>query len=171
MARHGILHRRPPVQKDSTQEARAGEDPRTVEDPPTERVVRDRAEEWPGAIQPVPDTVYVGRGWVRVSVWATVGLIVSLVGLCATLTGPLAPEGFALGAVGFLISVGGLVAAGRPGVSGRGLAVLGLVCGLAAVGLAVAAMSGRFSWPNSRTDEIAHWRAWLVAHWSWLGRW
>ena len=69
------------------------------------------------------------------------------------------PRGFRAGAVGFLISIGGLVAAGRPGVTGRGLAVLGLVCGLAAVWLAVAAMSGRFSWPNSRTDEITQWRA------------
>ncbi len=114
---------------------------------------------------------YVGRGWVRVSVWATVGLILSLVGLCATFTGSLAPEGFVLGAVGFLISIGGLVAAGRPGATGRGLAVLGLILGLAAAALALAAMSGRFSWPNSKTDEVAHWHAWLVAHWSWLGRW
>jgi len=61
-------------------------------------VVSDRAAgEWPGGIEPAPDTVYVTRGWVRVSIWATVvGLILSLVGLCATLTGPLAPEGFAL---------------------------------------------------------------------------
>jgi hypothetical protein len=56
-------------------------------------------------------------------------------------------------------------------VTGRGVAVFGLLIGLAAVGLAMAAMSGRFGWPNSRTDEVAHWRSWLVAHWSWLGRW
>src|SRR5690242_21313752 len=46
---------------------------------------------------------------VRVSFWATVGLILSLVALCATLTGLLAPEGLALAVIGLLASILGLV--------------------------------------------------------------
>jgi hypothetical protein len=46
-----------------------------------------------------------------------------------------------------------------------------LLAGLVAVALAVIAMTGRFAWPYSRTDEISRWHTWLVAHWSWLGRW
>jgi hypothetical protein len=46
-----------------------------------------------------------------------------------------------------------------------------VLCGLAAVALVVLAMTGDFSWPNSKTDQISRWHTWLVAHWSWLGRW
>jgi hypothetical protein len=92
-------------------------------------------------------------------------------GGCAALTGRLAPEGAVLGALGFLISIGGLVASRRPAVAGRGMAVLAIVIALAAVVLAVLAMSGRYSWPNSRTDEVTTVHTWLVAHWALLGRW
>jgi hypothetical protein len=92
-------------------------------------------------------------------------------GGCAALTGRLAPEGAVLGALGFLISIGGLVASRRPAVAGRGMAVLAIVIALAAVVVAVLAMSGRYSWPNSRTDEVTTVHTWLVAHWALLSRW
>jgi hypothetical protein len=169
VARNSILRRRSKA-PDGTQ------DTEPAVDPGTERVVDNGdptgAADEPGGTEPAGQPVtYPGRGWIRVSTWATLGLILSLVGLCATLTGPLAPEGFVLAVLGVLACLGGIVAGRRPGVVGRGVAGLGLILGLVGIGLAIAALSGRFSWPNSRTDEVAHWHAWLVAHWSWLGRW
>lgn len=169
MVRHGILHgRRSPLEEeDATQEV-------PVEDTRNDRVVTedDRGVTWPGAAPPgeaVPTEVRPAR--VRVSLMATLGLIISVVALCATLTGLLAPEGLALGVLGFLFSVGGLVAAGRPGVAGHTVATLGILFGLAAAALAGLAMTGDFTWPNSKTNYVSEWHDWLVAHWSWLSRW
>lgn len=128
------------------------------------------ADPWPGGIWPVADAAPpVPR--VRVSFWATVGLILSLVALCATLTGLLAPEGLALAVIGLLASVFGLVGTSRPGVNGRGLAILGLLAALGAAWLAVAALTGNLSWLDSHTDSVTRWHGWLVDHWRWLGRW
>jgi hypothetical protein len=169
MARHGLLHRR----------GAAGD---TIED--TQDLAPSRGEHmssdndwtltdaWPGGIWPAIDASALNlRGRVRVSAWAVLGLILSLVGLCATLTGLLAPEGLALGVTGLLASFVGLVRASRPGFTGHSVALLGMFGGLAVTSLAVAAMTGDLGWLNSRTDEISDLHAWLVAHVSWRGRW
>jgi hypothetical protein len=166
--RHIVHGRRSqPLDGDATQELPA-------EDTRNGRVFTDddRGVAWADAAPPgeaVPTEVRPAR--VRVSLAATLGLIISVVALCATLTGVLAPEGLALGVLGFLISVGGLVAAGRPGVAGHTVATLGVLFGLAAAALAGLAMTGDFAWPNSRTNYVNEWHDWLVAHWSWLSRW
>jgi hypothetical protein len=46
-----------------------------------------------------------------------------------------------------------------------------MLAGLAATGLAAAAITGHLGWLDSRTDAIPHWHAWLVTHWHWLSRW
>jgi hypothetical protein len=126
---------------------------------------------WPGGFLPAGDTgPPAGRKWVRVSAWATFGLIFSLVGLCAALTGLLAPEGLILGVIGLVASLAGLVGASRTGVTGHSLAILGLLGGLAATGLALAAITGHLRWLDSHTDAVPRWHAWLVAHWPLLGR-
>ena len=107
----------------------------------------------------------------RVSAWAAAGLITGVVALAATLTGLLAPLGFALGLVCLVICAGGLVATHRPDVTGHSLALIGLISALAAVVLAVLAMSGESTWPNSGTDEIAQLHTWLNDRWPWLERW
>ena len=124
---------------------------------------------WPGGFLPEAAPVRVPRS--RVSFWATVGLIISVVALCATLTGLLAPEGLVLAVIGGLACIAGLVGASRPGITGHGLALLGLLAALAAGWLAIGALNGHLSWLDSHTDAVAGWRAWLVAHWRWLGRW
>lgn len=108
---------------------------------------------------------------VRVSGLALFGLTFSVVGLCAALTGILAPEGFALGALGLLGCLAGLVATRRPERNGRGVAGFGMLIGAGAMALAVLALSARYRWPNSHTDEVHVWHTWLVAHWAWLRRW
>jgi len=102
---------------------------------------------------------------VRVSVTAAAGAVVSVVGLCTVLTGLLAGVGLAIAVVGLAGSLAGLVAANRPARIGSGLAGLGIVCSLAAIVLAVAALTGVFAWPNSNSDEIDHLHSWLVNHW------
>jgi hypothetical protein len=130
---------------------------------------RTPVDPWPGGFWPEAAPARVPRS--RVSFWATVGLIISVVALCATLTGLLAPEGLALAVIGLLACIAGLVRASRPGITGRSLALLGLLAAIAAAWLAVAALTGNLGWLDSHTDAVPGWRAWLVAHWRWLGRW
>jgi hypothetical protein len=124
---------------------------------------------WPGGFLPEPAPAPVPRS--RVSFWATVWLILGVVALCATLTGLLAPEGLVLAVIGLLASIAGLIGASRRGITGHSLALLGLLAALAAAWLAIGALNGHLSWLDSHTDAVAGWRAWLVAHWRWLGRW
>jgi hypothetical protein len=109
-------------------------------------------------------------GRARGSLTANIGLIISVAGICAVLTGLLAPEGLVLGAIGVIISFAGFLAGRRPGVTGSGAATLGLAVGLGAVALAVLAMTGNYTWPNSKTDQARVWHDWFVNQWSWLRR-
>ncbi len=109
--------------------------------------------------------------WVRVSAFATLGLIVGLAALAATLTGRLAPVGVAVGVVGGAISAGGLIGASRRGVTGHSIALLGLLASIGAVVLGVMAIAGYLPWLDSRTDEVARVRDWLDARVPWMKRW
>jgi hypothetical protein len=109
--------------------------------------------------------------WTRTSAFATLGLIIGVVAVLATLTGLLAPVGVALGVVGGAIAAGGLVGASRRGVTGHGVALLGLVCSLIAIVIGVLAISGNLSWLSTRTDEVARLRDWLNVHISWFRHW
>ena len=152
MARNGLLRRRPATN--------AGiEDTQDLTNAGADRFVPPYA--WPA---PEAAAEPVARRW-RVSFWATVGLLLGLVGLCATLTGLLVPEGIALGTLGVLASVAGLVGASRPGVTGHSLAVLGLLAGLAAAGLGIAAATGHLTWLTAHADAVPRWHDWLVTHW------
>jgi|tagenome__1003787_1003787.scaffolds.fasta_scaffold20078625_2 hypothetical protein len=147
MSRRSVLHRRSAHDADTTV---------------------DLTPDWPWL--PVDEApVEVMR--VHVSGLALFGLIFGVVGLCATLTGLLAPQGFLLGALGLLAGFAGLVATRHPEINGRGVAGLGMLIGATAMALAVLALSGRYQWPNSHSDQIHVWHAWLVTHWSTLRRW
>jgi hypothetical protein len=154
---------------------RGPEDTQVLEGGGQERMLTDRdlygVDTWPGGIEPSAIPAGWGPERTNVSSWSGFGLILSVIGLCATLTGLLAAEGAAVAALGFLIAIGGLVDSRRPGVNGRGVAGLAMFIAITAVALAVLALSGRYSWPNSRTNEITAAHAWLVGHWARLGRW
>jgi hypothetical protein len=109
--------------------------------------------------------------WVRTSSFATLGLVIGLAALFATLTGLLAAVGVALGIVGGAVAAGGIVGASRRGVTGHSVALLGLACSLVAIVLGVLAISGNLSWLDSNTDEVARLRDWLNAHISWFKNW
>jgi hypothetical protein len=135
----------------------------------TERLLPE--DPWPGGFEPVHPVDVAAPVAARLSVWAALGALVSVVGLGAAVVGLLAPVGFAAGIVGIVISLIGIRAATPAHVAGRGLAICGLFSGIAAVVVATLAMTGRFTWPNSSVDQTARWHTWLVARLPWLGRW
>ena len=175
MARLGILHRNKTADDniatvdDTVTERRPAVDDRPAENKTVERTVVERPVERP-VEQPVTEPADAQR-WARVSAMATLGMIVGLVGLGATLTGLLAPVGVAIGVVGGAISAGGLVGASRRGVTGHSIALLGLLASIAAIVLGVMAIGGYLPWLDSKTDEVVRVRDWLNAHLSFMKNW
>jgi hypothetical protein len=162
-----------PVTADRTVTEPATAD-RTVTEPVADRTVVDRTVERRPEPVTEPDTEAVVEErprWPHSSVSAVVGLVVGVVALGATLTGLLAPVGVALGVLGGLISLTGLVRASRRGVTGHGAAFVGVACSAAAVVLGVLAIQGDLSWLNSDTDEVAKLHTWLNNHVSGIKRW
>jgi hypothetical protein len=135
--------------------------------PPGDTVVADRPADETVVERPVEPA----PRWVRVSALATLGLIVGLIALAATLTGLLAPVGVAVGVIGGAISAGGLVGASRRGVTGHSVALLGLLLSIGAIVLGVLAIGGYLPWLDSRTDEVAKVRGWLDAHLTFMRNW
>ena len=123
------------------------------------------------ATEPVSERVADTRRWAHVSGAATLSLIVGTLAVAATLTGLLAPLGFAAGVVAILIGIVALYAVRRPGVTGHTLVGLGVLFGLVAIVLSVLAMNDSVSWLSSKTDEIATVHNWLNDHMHWLRRW
>ncbi|MEV4493791.1 thrombospondin [Micromonospora coxensis] len=97
----------------------------------------------------------------RASLLATLGLIVSVAGALFVLTGTLAGYGIALGALGAVLAVLGLMATRRRHVAGKTDALIGMLVGLAAVVLGVVAMTGQFDWPTTDGDWVPRFREWL----------
>ncbi|MEH1102620.1 CvpA family protein [Micromonospora sp. CPCC 205561] len=112
--------------------------------------VPDR-EERPAAVGPKP----------RASMLATLGLVVGVAAALFVLTGTLAGYGIALGAVGAVLAVLGLMATRRRHIAGKTDALLGIVLGLGAVVLGVLAMTGQFDWPTTDGDWVQRFREWL----------
>ncbi|MEV4772274.1 thrombospondin [Micromonospora humida] len=149
-----------------------GPAPRPVSDRPVDRdrtpvaptppadarpVDRDRVDT--GGADPQPPVVAGPKP--RTSLLATLGLIVSVVGAAFVLTGTLAGYGIALGALGAVCSVLGLIATRRRHVAGTTDALVGILVGLTAVVLGVLAFTGRFDWPTTDGDWVARFREWL----------
>ncbi|GIJ23273.1 DUF308 domain-containing protein [Micromonospora lutea] len=97
----------------------------------------------------------------RSSLLATLGLIVGVAGILFVLTGVLAGYGIALGAVGAVVAVLGLIATRRRHIAGKSDALLGIAFGLGAVVLGVLAMTGQYDWPTTDGDLVARFREWL----------
>ncbi|NLU76848.1 thrombospondin [Micromonospora sp. HNM0581] len=97
----------------------------------------------------------------RASMLATLGLVVGVGGFLSVLTGALAGYGIALGAVGAVLAVFGLMATRRRHVAGKSDALLGIAFGLGAVVLGVLAMTGQYDWPTTDGDTVVRFREWL----------
>ena len=111
-------------------------------------------------------TVKVHRS--RPSVMAMLGLFLGVLAAVVVATGPLAGLGVLIGALAVLAAIIGTARTSRSFVTGRGNAVVGLLLGLAAVAVGVLAMTGRMSWVDPATDNVARLHDWLGAHASWL---
>lgn len=115
--------------------------------------------------------VVASKRWAHVSGMATLSLIAGTLAVAATLTGLLAPIGFAVGVLAVLFGILALFGVQRAGVTGHGLVGLGLLFGVVAIVVSVLAMSHSVSWISNRTDEIAVLHNWLNSHVHWLRRW
>jgi hypothetical protein len=139
-----------------------------------EQADNDRTETLPAGepvAEPVTEPVVDSKRWAHVSGMATLALIVGTLAVAATLTGLLAPIGFAAGVLAILIGIVALYAVRRPGVTGHTLVGLGVLFGLVAIVLSVLAMNDSLSWLSSKTDEITTVHNWLNDHMHWLRRW
>jgi hypothetical protein len=121
--------------------------------------------------EPITEPVPVRQAPARVSLLATLGLILGLAGIAVALTGLLAPWAIAVGALGLLFSFGGIIAGVRPHVAGRGLGTLGVLLSATAVVFGILAMTGQVSWLDSDTDQVARLNDWLDARLPWMKDW
>ncbi|TBL29368.1 thrombospondin, partial [Verrucosispora sp. SN26_14.1] len=97
----------------------------------------------------------------RQSLLATLGLIVGVGGILFVLTGTLAGYGIAVGAIGAVLAVLGLIATRRRHIAGKADALFGIAIGLGAVVLGILAMTGQYDWPTTDGDTVARFREWL----------
>jgi len=137
---------------------------------------RERVIERPADAETVPETAEPAtraatHGRARTSVLATLALVVGVSATYAALSGRLAPVAVGVGGLGVLLSLGGLSAASRRGVTGHGITVLALVFSLAGIILGVMASRHALPWLNSGTDEAGRLRDWLDARMPWLKHW
>ncbi|MER7277745.1 hypothetical protein ABT369_25220 [Dactylosporangium sp. NPDC000244] len=123
------------------------------------------------APEPVVEPVPVRQAPARVSLLATLGVMLGVAGVAAALTGLLAPWAIPVGALGLLFSFGGIIAGVRPNVAGRGLGTLGVLISGAAVVFGILAMTGQVSWLDSDVDQVARLNDWLDAQLPWMKDW
>jgi hypothetical protein len=123
------------------------------------------------APEPVVEPVPVRQAPARVSLLATLGLMLGVAGVAVALTGLLAPWAIAVGALGLLFSFGGIIAGVRPNVAGRGLGTLGVLLSGTAVVFGILAMTGQVSWLDSDVNQVARLNDWLDAQLPWMKDW
>ncbi|WP_433058215.1 hypothetical protein [Dactylosporangium sp. CS-033363] len=121
--------------------------------------------------EPVVEPVPVRQAPARVSMLATLGVMVGLAGVAAALTGLLAPWAIPVGALGLLFSFGGIIAGVRPNVAGRGLGTLGVLISGTAVVFGILAMTGQVSWLDTDVDQVARLNDWLDTQLPWMKNW
>ncbi len=109
--------------------------------------------------------------WAHVSLTATLSLIAGTVAVAATLTGLLAPLGFAVGVIAVILALTSVSGVGRSHVTGHGIVMTGLLFGAFAIVLSLLAINGQLPWLSSDTNEITVVHNWLNDHMHWLRRW
>jgi hypothetical protein len=78
----------------------------------------------------------------KTSVAATFGLVFGLAALFSALTAILAPAAVLFGLIGIVVAIAGMKMAKRPGVTGRGVAIGGLVTAVLGLLLGAAVLAG-----------------------------
>jgi hypothetical protein len=126
----------------------------TVSAPPTTAPTTEPATEPPAAPAPVVRTQ-------RTSMLATFGLIIGTAATFASLTGRLAPLGIAVGIVGLIVGLGGVLASARRRVNGRGVAYLAVLASLAGIVFGILALNGAATWLDADVNQVDRLRDWL----------
>jgi hypothetical protein len=121
------------------------------------------------APEPVVETVEPKR-WAHVSAIASFSLVVGTLAVAATLTGVLAPLGFAAGVLALLLALIGVASVTRRHVTGHGLLTFGALFGVVAIVLSLLAMGNDLSWLSKDTNEVTVVHNWLNDHMHWLRR-
>jgi hypothetical protein len=122
--------------------------------------------------EPATDTIPVEPTRpARASMLSTLGLIVGVVAVATALTGLLAVWALPLGALGLLLSFGGIISGARRHVAGRGLGTLGVLFGGTAVVFAILAVTGQVSWLDTDVDQVARLNEWLDTKVTWIKDW
>jgi 1,4-dihydroxy-2-naphthoate octaprenyltransferase len=137
--------------------------PATTADPMAES---ERDEERERVVEPRE-----AKRWAHVSALASLTLVVGVLAVAATMTGLLAPIGFAAGVLAVLLGAVATYSITRPNVTGHGLVVFGVLFGVAAIVLSLLAINGQLSWLSNNTNEITNLHNWLNDHMHWLRRW
>jgi hypothetical protein len=158
------------VRADENAEVEADNTQRIMTSPRRDAVVDEPVA--PAVVEkPVEVPVEPKRRWAHVSFVATLCFFVGTVAVAATLTGLLAPFGFALGVLAVLFGIVATFPINRSGVTGHSLVGLGVFFGLVAIVLSVLAMGGDLNWLSSKTNEITVVHNWLGVHMSWVNHW
>jgi len=167
--RSGLRNSRVPAAVDEP----VANEPVTATEPvaPRERVVTDEPQTVV-APEPVVEKVETAepKRWAHVSAVASLSLIIGTLAVAATLTGVLAPLGFAAGVLAVLLALIGLPAVSRRNVTGHGLLVFGALFGVVAIVLSLLAMGNDLSWLSKDTNEVTVVHNWLNDHMHWLRR-
>jgi hypothetical protein len=106
----------------------------------------------------------------RVSMLATLALMLAVTAALAVLTGALAGPGLVLGAIAAIVSLAGIRSTSSRHVTGRSLAALGLVLGVAAAVVGGLALDGLLPWLSTGSDQVTRVRDWLDGYLPWLFR-
>jgi len=120
---------------------------RTAQTPAANSAVNPFGSPAPGSPSALPLSDYEDRR-ARTSFPITIGLICATAGATLGVTEVLARTGAAVAAFGILLSIIGLFSARKDHVGGRLVAVLAILIGLFAVGIAVVDNAGTFTWLN-----------------------
>lgn len=95
----------------------------------------------------------------KTSAAAVFGLVFGLAALFCALTGILAPVAILLGVIGLLVSIAGFKMTKRLGVTGKGVALGGLLTSLLGLALGAAVLAGAAAVVNdeARLDQLQNW--------------
>lgn len=104
----------------------------------------------------------------RVSLMATLSLVLGVVAALSVLTGLLAGPGVAVGLLAAIAGLAGVAATTRRHVAGKGVAFLGIALGLAAIAVGVLALTGNLSWLDGDTNQVVRVHDWIAANMNWL---
>ena len=121
-----------------------------------------RAEEHEVASRRVEEHEVTGPK-ARVSMVATIALILGVAAALLVLSGPLLGYGIVVGGLALVLSLCGIVATRKRHVAGKSIAMLGMVLSLAAIVVGVLALTGSLSWLGTDMQPVNSAREWLDA--------